>query len=159
MIKIEDYILRSKTDRQIHLKLDEACIERGGKSTFFKGLLAHVLDTTIPAGFKILLCHACHNEKCSNPNHLYWGSAKENVQDRLDNGGKTAWEYSVEKYGLEGAMAINRRKKNTNGKGNKGKTKSDEHKRKISEAIKAKHRERNAGMAELVDALDSKSSS
>lgn len=150
MIDIEEYILKSKQDRQSHLKLNDKCIERGGKSTLFKGLLAHILDTTIPAGFKILLCHACHNDKCSNPTHLYWGTPSENWHDSVECGSRlgSPYHYQVARKGLEAAK--NSCAKNVNpslgGKGNKGKTKSEEHKRKISEAIKAKHKERNASM-------------
>lgn len=161
MILIEDYILKSKTERQLHLKLDELCIERGGKSTFLKGLLAHILDTTIPSGFKILLCHACHNDKCSNPNHLYWGTPKENRQDAMDCGARlnSPYDYILARRGEEAARLINIANADPSkaGKGNKGKVKSEDHKRKISEAIKAKHKLKNAGMAELVDATDSKS--
>ena len=45
---IEEYILKSKEDRQRHLKLDEPCLERGGNSTTSRGMLAHIHDTTIP---------------------------------------------------------------------------------------------------------------
>jgi hypothetical protein len=142
MKDIYDYITSPKADRQKHLKLDEACIERGTGSYYFKGLLAHLLDTTVPTGHKVHLCHACHNAKCGNPNHLYWGTAQENRQDQVENGGKTIWERTVEKHGLEKARELNNRKGNINGKGNKGKAKSEEQKRKISEAIKAKWEQR-----------------
>ena len=135
---IEEYITLPKEVRQQHLKLDESCIERGAGSYYFKGLLAHQLDTTVPTGHKIHLCHACHNAQCGNPKHLYWGTAQENRQDQVENGGKTIWERTVEKHGLEKAKAMNSRKGNANGSGNKGKPKSEEQKRKISEAIKAK---------------------
>ena len=134
MILIEDYITQTKEARQAHLRLDEPCIERGGNSENFRGLLAHTFDTTIPKGQKIHLCHACHNAKCSNVNHLYWGTSKENTQDRIANGGKTGWEHLVAKYGYDGACALNAvgRKGNTYGSGNKDKPKSEEHKAKIS---------------------------
>ena len=45
----------------------------------------------------------------------------------------------VDKYGYEEACKKNSRVGNTYGAGNKGKPKSEEHKRKIAEAIKAKH--------------------
>lgn len=51
---------------------------------------------------------------------------------------KNAWERLVEKYGYEEACNMNRIKMigNKNGEGNKGKLKSEEHKKKISEKIK-----------------------
>lgn len=146
MKQIDEYILLSLKDRQAHLKLNDPCIERGGLSTYCKALLAHVLDTTIPSGSKIHVCHACNNPKCSNPAHLYWGTSKENKLDARRNGVKTVWEYTVEKYGEEKARELNRRSAlhaSKAGKGNLGKKKSEEHKRKISEAIKKK----NAGVA------------
>lgn len=102
MIKIEEYMVLSREERRKHLNLSEACIERGGDSRQFRGLLAHVLDTTIPSGLKTYLCHACHNGKCSNPNHLYWGSAKDNVIDQIENGTwKPLNERMQEKYGAD----------------------------------------------------------
>lgn len=80
-IPIEEYMKRTKPERQQHLLLNEPCIEIGGTSSRFRGLLAHSLGTTLPSGCKIHLCHACNNGKCSNPNHLYWGTAKENQDD------------------------------------------------------------------------------
>lgn len=137
MILIEEYITQTKEARQSHIKLDEPCLERGGNSENFRGLLAHVLDTNIPKGQKIHLCHACHNAACSNINHLYWGTSKENTQDRLANGGRTFWEKLVDKYGYEGACAINAQGKDGNkfGSGNKGKLKSKEHKDNIAASI------------------------
>lgn len=129
-----------KSERQSHLVLAESCCERGGNSTNHKGVLAQYLDTTIPSG-RILLCHACNNDKCSNPKHLYWGTDKENiVEDGIEFGTwKSPWDRMVDKYGYEEACKKNSRVGNTYGAGNKGKPKSEEHKRKIAEAIKAKH--------------------
>lgn len=135
MKDINDYIKLPKHERQIHLKLDEPCIERGAGSYYFKGLLAHVLDTTVPTGAKIHLCHACHNGKCGNPNHLYWGTAQENRLDQIENGtGDSPWNRMVAKYGLEEAKKMNSkgRQGNKNGSGNKGKPKSEEHKKNIA---------------------------
>lgn len=132
MKDILEYITLPKAERQQHIRLNEDCVERGAGSYYFKGLLAHLLDTTIPTGHKIHLCHACNNAKCGNPNHLYWGTAQENRQDQVTNGGKTIWDRTVEKYGIEVAKEMNSRKGNTNGTGNKGKPKSEEHKRKIA---------------------------
>jgi hypothetical protein len=86
------YMKRSREERQKHLKLDEPCVEIGGNSTTFRGLLAHFLKTTIPDR-KIHLCHACNNAGCSNVKHMYWGSAKDNFQDQVENGRPTIAEY------------------------------------------------------------------
>ena len=146
MHDIQDYILRPKEDRQAHLRLDEPCIERGGPekgglSAYCKGLMAHILDTSIPTGHKIHICHACNNEKCSNPKHLYWGTAQENRQDQIAKGtDKTIWERTVDKYGLEEATRRNSesKKNNKSGSGNKGKPKSLEHRQKIAESLKSR---------------------
>lgn len=101
-IKIVEYILLPKNDRQRHLDLTELCIEIGGSSYQFKGLLCHTLKTTLPTkADRVLLCHACHNEKCSNPRHLYWGTHKENYHDAMDNGQRTIHQKCVHKYGEE----------------------------------------------------------
>ena len=141
MVLIEDYITQSKESRQTHLDLSSPCIERGGPvngglSSYCKGLMAHLLDTSIPSGHKIHICHACNNGKCSNPKHLYWGTAQEN---RLDQGSETIWDRMVAKYGYKEACKRNSRKGNTFGSGNKGKAKSAEHSAKIATSVKAKH--------------------
>ena len=147
MKDIYDYINLPKEERQKHLKLDEDCIERGAGSYYFKGLLAHQLDTTVPTGHKIHLCHACNNGDCGNPNHMYWGTAQENRHDQITRGtSKTIWQRTVEKHGLEKARSIQARKTASKaGKGNLGKTKSEEHKKKIAEAIKEKWQQRKTG--------------
>ena len=85
MIKIEEYILLPKSIRQAHLRLHEPCVDRGKcYSYFLKGLLAYILDTTLPSGPKIHVCHACNNDRCSHPYHVYWCTAAENRQDTLE---------------------------------------------------------------------------
>ena len=98
MVKIEDYILLPKQIRQAHLRLHEPCIERGGASYQFKGLLAHILDTTLPKK-KPHLCHACYNGNCGNPYHMYWGTPKENRLDSIANGEPSFWQKRVNKHG------------------------------------------------------------
>jgi hypothetical protein len=140
MINVNDFITLSREDRRSHLCLSESCCERGGNSTNHKGVLAQYLNTTIPSG-RILLCHACNNSKCSNPKHLYWGTDYDNIV--IDGSEfmthKSPWERRVEKYGYEKACAMNSKVGNTNGSGNRGKPKSDEHKKKIAESIKRKY--------------------
>ncbi len=149
MVEIAEYITRSREERRKHLDLDEPCCERGGNSTNHKGVLAQYLDTSIPAG-RILLCHACYNNKCSNPRHLYWGTDKENILiDSKENGTwKSVWDRTVEKYGYDEACRRNAKgDKSAGGKANKGKPKSEEHKKKIAEAIKRKYNQHNATVA------------
>ena len=131
MILVEYWINETREVRTAHLDLIESCIERGGNSTVHRGVLAQYLDSNLPA--KIDLCHACHNDKCSNPKHLYWGTRKENVQDAKNNGTwSSPWDRAVAKYGYDEACRMNSRMGNTSGAANKGKPKSDEHKKKIS---------------------------
>lgn len=139
MTPIEDYIQKPQADRQAHLRLDEACVERGGMSTYCKGLLAHIHNTTIPSGKKIHVCHACHNARCSNPNHLYWGTVSENRLDAIANGAPlNPTEALRRRDGSTDKMA---RPGNQNAKGTTH-VKSEEHKRKIAEAIRRKHKDR-----------------
>lgn len=35
-------------------------------------------------------CHTCDNPPCVNPAHLYWGTARDNLQDQIDRGRKPA---------------------------------------------------------------------
>ena len=137
MIELNEYIKLPKSNRQLHLNLNDPCLERGGSSTHHRGVLAQYLDSDIP-GHKILLAHACNNPKCSNPLHLYWATHYENtVEDGKAFGTwKSIWDRTVEKHGLEEAKLLNARgDKSKAGKGNKGKPKSEEHKKNIALAL------------------------
>jgi hypothetical protein len=131
----KEYMSRSKTERQAHLNLTENCVERGGNSTNHRGVLAQYLDTIIPMGRVAVLAHACNNAKCSNPNHLYWATDKENVVEDGAKFGthKSPWQRQVDKYGYEEACKLNARgDKTAGGRANKGKPKTEEHKKKIA---------------------------
>ncbi len=134
---VKDYLVLPKEDRQSHLDLNEKCLERGGNSTNHRGVLAQFLDTSI-YGLPADLCHACNNGKCSNPRHLYWGTRQENVHDAIKAGTfASVFDRSVAKYGYEEACRRNSKgDKAKGGRGNKGKPKSVEHRKKISEGLK-----------------------
>ena len=103
---IQEYIKLPREIRRNHLCLDEECIEIGGDSRIFRGLLAHFLNTTI-GDRKIYVCHACYNAKCSNPRHLYWGTPKDNVIDTKESGRwKSIYQSTIDKYGKEYATEI-----------------------------------------------------
>ncbi len=139
------YLDKTREERRRHLRLETPCNERGGYSTLFRGLLADKLGTEIFIDKKIVLCHACHNEKCSNPEHMYWGSYNDNIEDQKENGTwKSVWDRTVDKYGYEEAVRMNGiGNKSAGGRANKGIPKSEEHRRKISEGLK-KRKERVA---------------
>ena len=149
MENIEDYILLPREERQNHLKLETPCIERGGNSIMFRGLLADRLNTSIPKGHGVHLCHACHNGKCSNWLHLYWGTPSENRRDALENGELTIRSRTIAKHGEFKTKELSKRTteqyKVSGAKVRqalKSKPKSEEHKRKIAETIRRKHAER-----------------
>jgi hypothetical protein len=87
----------------------------------------------------IHLCHACHNSKCSNPYHLYWGTVRENNIDRIANGAfGSPFEALVAKIGYEEACKVNGRNFDASkaGRGNRGKPKTAEHRAKISASLR-----------------------
>lgn len=149
---IKEYMSLPKKERQKHLDLSTPCVERGGNSTNHRGVLAQYLDTAIPMARQAILAHACNNGSCSNPNHLYWATDRENIVEDGEKFGthKNPWERKVEKYGLEEARRMNAQgDKSAGGKANKGKPKSEEHKRKIAEAIRQKNLTKKAAEAKL----------
>jgi hypothetical protein len=135
-IDIRNYIALNRDDRRKHLKLDEPCSEIGGSSGQFRGLLAYHLRTTIPVGRSIHLCHACHNGKCSNVNHLYWGTQSDNSIDIRENGTKTVYQRTRDKYGEEAHDLIVKEYSSKGGLGNKDNVLNPDHKKKISESLK-----------------------
>lgn len=107
MDQIEQYMLKSRDERRAHLSLIEPCDERGGRSKEFRGLLAHYLNTTVPRGYSIYLCHSCNNDGCSNPRHLYWGTPTDNTTDQQERGTLTSiFDRLVKKHGEATAKQI-----------------------------------------------------
>lgn len=111
MEDVQKYIQRPLPERQSHLDINAVCSEIGGSSSIeFKGLLAYFLGTTIPTkgeGFKIHLCHACGNGKCSRVTHLYWGTPSENYKDGVRHGTQQSpYVRTLHKYGEEGLKHI-----------------------------------------------------
>lgn len=120
------YMQKTREERRLHLKLDEPCIEIGANSQTCRALLAHHLETTIAKGHFVQLCHACNNHKCSNKNHLYWGSAKDNVADSIAAGTwKNLSTRTVSKYGIEKAREMRSKSGTLGGKAIR------KHKRKV----------------------------
>lgn len=104
-VDITEYMQKSREERRAHLVLDDACIMLGGTSYQFRGLLAHHLKTTLPStGTRISVCHACNQGGCSNVQHLYWGTDRDNHLDEVSAGRyKTFHEKIINKLGPEGA--------------------------------------------------------
>lgn len=118
---INTYIQRPREERTAHLELSDPCILIGGAdSRHYRGLLAHSLKTTIPAGMKIVLCHACNVHACSNPKHLYWGTAKENTADQKAAGTwQSMYARGLAKYGEETWKEMRRAAASKGGKANR----------------------------------------
>jgi hypothetical protein len=105
---VQNHMERSLDERKSHINLTSKCIEIGGGSYMFQAVLAHHLKTTLPGDKKVaILCHACHNGKCSNPEHLYWGTYRENYNDAVASGAEIPFrEKVIRKYGEDGAKRI-----------------------------------------------------
>jgi hypothetical protein len=139
MKKVEDFVNeKTREERKKLLKLDESCHLRGLKySTQLIALVAYHYDTTLPEnGNKIVVCHGCMNSSCSNPNHMYWGTKKDNKLDDYELGGhKTIYQNMVKKYGETKAKEIIRQNASKGGKKNKGVPKSESHKQKMKKKM------------------------
>ena len=137
-ITMEEYLAKPREDRRAHLKLENSCIEIGHRyNTELRVLLAHTFKVLFPVNkHTAAVCHACNNTKCSNVEHLYWGSPLDNIQDQKEAGTLTSInERTQKKYGPSVYKEIHKNTSSKGGKSNKGKPKSEEHKRKIKESL------------------------
>jgi hypothetical protein len=122
MLILSEYIKLPLENRKKHLDVNTPCLERGGFSTKFQGVLAEFLNTTLPENRYIILCHSCNNSKCSNPKHIYWGTHKENLNDSVNAGShQNIWERTIKKYGLEETKKMWGKRGKKTGLKNKGK--------------------------------------
>jgi hypothetical protein len=142
-MNIEEYMKFSLEKRKLHINLTLPCILKNGRDTKLnRKQLVHLLNIEdFPSG-RILVCHACNNSNCINVNHVYFGTDLENIvlDGKKFNTFKDVWQRTVEKYTSEEISDIHSRgDKSKGGKANKGKLKSEEHRKKISEAIKKWH--------------------
>lgn len=48
-----------------------------------------------PDGAVYYACHKCRNKNCVNPDHLYWGTPKQNVRDAWDDPNRRTEEYRL----------------------------------------------------------------
>ena len=58
------------------------CVNKIAKSTHRISYVIHKGE--IPEG--LMICHACNNPSCVNPNHLYAGTGKDNAQQAVVDG-------------------------------------------------------------------------
>lgn len=134
---IESYILRSREERRSHLDISQSCIEIGGDSRIFRGLLAHFLKTTISENKRhekklAFVCHDCNNPKCSNVYHLYWGTSHDNYLDQVERG--TALSISDkarQKYGEQSYRKMMQEIGTKGGKAGGGKNRLSDEKKEI----------------------------
>jgi hypothetical protein len=96
-VALLDYMEIPLEARRQHLDLSKPCVEIGACSRSSRALLGMYLNTTCEGlGMKTgYLCHACGNEKCSNPEHLYWGTCSENNLERFIHDPKSVQSHAT----------------------------------------------------------------
>ena len=84
------YMNQTKTERQSHIDLNERCVNVADdvnprtQRSHVRAALSKFMGTGPIKGAHA--AHACHNPRCSNMKHVYWGTPKENMEDAIENG-------------------------------------------------------------------------
>ena len=91
MICAEELVdTKSRSYRMKHVNLNTPCIvnekyvdktKDRAYSPVYRKALAEFTNPTLPSGHEYHACHACNNGECINPEHIYWGTPKENSDD------------------------------------------------------------------------------
>lgn len=68
-----------------------------GKRGYAHRIAYKLVKGEIPDGFNV--CHSCDNPSCCNPNHLWAGTQKENIDDRECKGHHKGWKNTLDFYG------------------------------------------------------------
>ena len=86
---VEKYVKKhTRNYRTKHINLKTKCdyknVPYAGyiNNRYARMALSMFLKTTLPISRKIHASHLC-NGSCFNPLHLYWGTAKENMEDKF----------------------------------------------------------------------------
>lgn len=70
----------------------------GGKHMQSHRVAWELTNGSIESG--MFLCHKCDNPKCVNPNHMFIGTPKDNMQDMITKGRKINAAPKGEKHGM-----------------------------------------------------------
>lgn len=94
-----------------------ACSHERGYGLFYTGFnrkkgkmeFAHRVSYEIYFGISPgdrSVCHSCDNPSCVNPNHLFLGSHKENMEDMMNKGRLICASQRIDREGQQKAMRL-----------------------------------------------------